>query len=89
MTQTTYTATDIQTIIKNYIVQEFMYDQPQVELTTDTLLIDEGIIDSMGIFRLITFLEEQFSFTIKHEEVVLESFETIAAIATLVETRLT
>ncbi len=81
--------TDIQNIIKNYIVQELMYDRPETELTIDTHLIEEEIIDSMGIFRLITFLEEQFSFTLKHEEVVLESFETIAAITALVETRLT
>ena len=80
---------DIQNVIKNYIVQELMYDRPETDLTVDTLLIEEEIIDSMGIFRLITFLEEQFSFTLKHEEVVLESFETITAIAALVETHLT
>ncbi len=71
---------DIQNIIKNYINQEFMYDQSLVELTIDTSLIKEGIIDSMGIFRLITFLEERFDFTIEPEEVVLESFETITTI---------
>ncbi|MCI5158003.1 MAG: acyl carrier protein [Candidatus Electrothrix sp. AUS1_2] len=82
------TAAEIQNIIKKYIAQEFMYDQPGMELTIDTLLIEEEIIDSMGIFRLIAFLEEKFGFTLKHEEVVMESFETIAAIAALVEARL-
>ncbi|QTA87827.1 acyl carrier protein [Desulfonema magnum] len=89
MTQTTYTAANISRIIKNYIIQEFMYDRVATDLTIDTLLIEEGIIDSMGIFRLITFLEEQFGFTIKPEEVVLESFETITAITGLVKTHLT
>lgn len=88
MAQTTYAITDIQNTIKNYISETFMYDQPQDALTTDTLLVEEGIIDSMGIFRLITFLEEQFDFTIEPEEILLESFETITAIATLVETHL-
>jgi len=82
------TVADIQNVIKDYIVKELMYDRPETELTIDTPLIEEEIIDSMGIFRLITFLEEQFSFTLKHEEVVLESFETIVAIANLVETHL-
>ncbi|MCW5211358.1 acyl carrier protein [Desulfobulbus sp. TB] len=62
-----------------------MYDQSGVELTLETPLIEEEIIDSMGIFRLIAFLEEEFGFTLKHEEVVMESFETIVAIAALVE----
>lgn len=82
------TATEIQNTIKKYIIQEFMYDQSGVELTLETPLIEEEIIDSMGIFRLIAFLEEEFSFTLKHEEVVMESFETIVAIAALVEVRL-
>jgi acyl carrier protein len=82
------TTAEIQNVIKNYIIQELMYDRPGVELTIDTPLIEEDIIDSMGIFRLIAFLEEQFGFTLKHEEVVMESFETIVAIAALVEARL-
>lgn len=82
------TATEIQNTIKKYIIQEFMYDQAGVELTIETPLIEEEIIDSMGIFRLIAFLEEEFGFTLKHEEVVMESFETIIAIAALVEDRL-
>ncbi|CAK8714600.1 Phosphopantetheine binding ACP domain-containing protein [Candidatus Electrothrix gigas] len=82
------TATEIQNTIKKYIIQEFMCDQSGVELTLETPLIEEEIIDSMGIFRLIAFLEEEFSFTLKHEEVVMESFETIVAIAALVEARL-
>ena len=88
MTQTGYTASNISGIIKNYISQEFMYDRPDADLTIATPLIDEGIIDSMGIFRLITFLEEEFDFTIKPEEVILESFETITAITNLLKTRL-
>ncbi len=82
------TTAEIQNVIKNYIIQELMYDRPGVELTIDTPLIEEDIIDSMGIFRLIAFLEEEFGFTLKHEEVVMESFETIVAIAALVEARL-
>jgi len=87
MSQPTYTKTDIQTIIKDHIAQEFIHDLSRADLTLDTPLIEEGIIDSMGIFRLITFLQEQFGFTIEPQDVVLESFETITAITKLVETR--
>ncbi|MFN8441275.1 MAG: acyl carrier protein [Caldilineaceae bacterium] len=79
---------NIQSIVRNYIVREFMYDKSGAYLTNDTRLIEEGIIDSMGIFVLIAFLEEQFHFTIEPENVVLESFETVSAISKLVKTRL-
>lgn len=77
--------TSIQNTIKDYIIQELMYTQPDIELMMDTPLIEGNIIDSMGIFRLIAFLEGQFNFTIKHEDIMLESFETINAIADLVK----
>lgn len=88
MTQTSYQTTEIQSLIKTFIVQEFMYDKSDAALTVETKLIDEGIIDSMGIFRLITFLEERFGFTIEPENLILESFENIRAIGNLVEARL-
>ncbi len=82
------TVINIQNIIQEYIVQELMYEQPETNLTVDTPLIEAEILDSMAIFRLISFIEERFEFTLNHEDVVLESFETIAAIATLVESHL-
>jgi acyl carrier protein len=48
------------------------------------LLIENGIIDSMGIMLLLGFLEENFSITIDGDELIPENFSTIATIATLV-----
>ncbi len=53
---------------------------------TDTdQLIEQGIIDSMGIIVLLGFLEEQFSVRIDGDELMPENFATLAAISTMVE----
>ena len=70
--------------IKQFINESFLYDRPELLLTNDIPLIEQGIIDSMGIFRLITFLEEAFGFTVEPTEIVIENFESVAAIATMV-----
>ncbi len=56
------------------------------EPITDTdLLIDQGIIDSMGIIVLLGFLEEKFAVRIEGDELLPENFATLAAISTLVD----
>jgi acyl carrier protein len=78
------TTEQIETTIKAYITETFMYDREGVSLTNDFPLFDQGIIDSMGIFRLISYLEEQFSVTVEPEEVIIENFATVNAITSLV-----
>jgi acyl carrier protein len=56
-----------------------------VEHIGDTdLLIENGIIDSMGIMLLLGFLEEKFSITIDGDELIPENFSTITTISSLV-----
>ena len=74
-------------IIKDYIIQEFMFDQPNPELTDDQLLLADGIIDSLGIFTLIAFIEQQFGLKIGPEDVILENFESVNKIKALIVAR--
>lgn len=80
---------NIEQAIKNYIAQEFMYDMPETALDSDLSLIQNGIIDSLGIFTLIDFIEGQFGVKIEPQDVILENFETINAIKSLVLSRQT
>jgi acyl carrier protein len=51
----------------------------------NTQLIDEGILDSMALMRLITFLEERAGVRVPDDEVVPDNFQTIASIQQLVD----
>ncbi len=72
---------DIRQVIKDYIVKEF---NPGIPLNNDSQLIHQGIIDSLAIFMLIGFIDEQFGVKIDPEDVSLENFETINTIRDLV-----
>ena len=74
----------VKAVIQAFIAREFIYDNQQTPLRHDFPLVEENIIDSLGIFRLIAFLEEQFDFKLEPEDIVLENFETINAIDALV-----
>jgi acyl carrier protein len=74
--------------IRTYIVQEFLRGQAPDELEGTTYLIEEEILDSLGIFSLVSFIEERFSVTISEEEVTIDNFETLDAICDLVNSKL-
>ena len=73
-------------LIKEYIAQEFLHDKPRIVLEGN--LVEEGVIDSLGIMSLIAYVEKQFGARIKPEDVVVENFESVAAIARLVGQRM-
>ena len=50
----------------------------QVEVDDD-LLIGE-IIDSMGMMRLVAFVEETFAISVPLEDITIQNFRTIEAI---------
>ena len=73
--------------IRQFIQSEFLRDKPDIDLASDEPLIQTGVIDSLGIFLLIGYLEEQFQIKVEPQDVVLENFETIDAIVSLVNLR--
>ncbi|MBI3995013.1 MAG: acyl carrier protein [Nitrospirae bacterium] len=74
--------------IRTYIMKELMHDHAQMELKRDVSLIDGGIIDSLGLFKLVSFIEEEFRITVEPHEVRTDNFETLAVVTDLVRKKL-
>lgn len=76
---------DVKTDIKTFINSEIIDGESNVQLTDDTQLIDTGIIDSLGIMKLLTFIEETFGLKVDEEDLVPDNFESIERITQLVD----
>jgi acyl carrier protein len=70
--------------IREYIVEEFAKSKGINQVSDQEVLTKNGIIDSMGIFRLVAFLEETFNVRIGDEEITNDNLESIDAIERLV-----
>lgn len=79
---------DVKESIKNYVITELVNDKQYSNLSDTDQLIESGIIDSLGIMKLIGFLEDNLSVHIDDMELVPENFSTIEAITTLVKTKI-
>src|SRR4029453_13273342 len=69
---------------KENILKEFLSGEDPNELTDATPLITGGILDSLATLKLVAFLEERFSITLKAHEADVDHFNTISAITALV-----
>lgn len=75
-------------IIQEYIANDLLQGTNSGSLKDDDLLIESGIIDSMGIMSLLSFLEEKFSLQIPGDDLIPENFASITRISDLVDRRL-
>ena len=71
--------------VRTFLVNEVILDD-SVELTDDTPLLS-GLLDSMGLTHLVTFLEDDFGIKLEYSDVEPGNFRTIGDIARLVTER--
>ncbi len=50
-----------------------------------TQLIEDGIVDSMGLMQIVAFIEERTGLRVSDDDVTPDNFETVAAIGGLVD----
>lgn len=70
--------------LAGFFAQEGMGREAAIAVEPDTDIIGEGLVDSLGIFKLIAFVEEKFAVTIAPDEVLLENFQTLRAVRNLI-----
>jgi acyl carrier protein len=70
--------------IKDFIATELLFEDSSASLSDDTPLL-AGVIDSLGLMQLISFIEEEFDVAIDDSEVTASNFRTVADIERLVE----
>ena len=53
---------------------------PEVTVTRNDELLSGGILDSIAVLRLATFVEEEFRFKMEPADFVIENFQTVAVL---------
>jgi len=77
---------EIEKIITGFIEKRFIRDAANSPTATGSLL-DSGILDSAGIFELVSFMEKEFNIEVGDDDIIPDHFENIGCIATLIRMR--
>jgi acyl carrier protein len=80
--------TPIRSKIRSFIVQKFPATEKR-SLDDNVPLLASGIVDSLGMLDLLSFLEESFAIRLSDDELIPENFATIGALVSFVEQKRT
>jgi acyl carrier protein len=75
---------DIKATVKAFVLNEFLPGEDPAALTDTTPLMTTGILDSIAVLKVVTFLENQFHIAIEPHEAVVENLNTLSDIGRLV-----
>lgn len=71
--------------IERFLVADIAGDLGIHNLGPDDDLLEQRIIDSLGILKLVSFLEETYGIQIGDDEIVPENFQSLTSLVNLVE----
>ena len=71
--------------LRNFIITEMEWKGSPEQLTQDYGLIENGIVDSLGLLMLVSFVEDQFGVQFSLEELIPANFETIGVMVRLIQ----
>lgn len=80
---------DLREALSNFVRAEFAFDEDgKMPGPADPLLSSAGgVVDSMGLQRLIAFIEDDCGIYIDDTEILPENFETLACLVAFLESK--
>ena len=69
------TKKQIKDSLLDFVSRQFLVDKEDIEL--DKSLIDTGIIDSMGLIEISTFITQNFNFKVSVDQMTRQNFGSI------------
>lgn len=78
---------DVRQALRDFILASFLPGEAAETLSDSTLLVTSGIITSLSLLELATFIEDRFSVTLGDEDVGTERMDSIDLLVELIAER--
>ncbi|MCD4848262.1 MAG: acyl carrier protein [Candidatus Aegiribacteria sp.] len=79
---------EMKSAVLEYIVDEYLDEDDEDEVSFDSPLISSGIVDSFSMVSLKRFVENKYSIKLPDEEATPEAFDTVNSICDLIKKHL-
>ena len=71
--------------MREELLQLLSSENPEIDFAASDELVDDGILDSLTIVSLIGTLSMEYGIDIPYEEIVPENFNSIDALAAMIQ----
>jgi len=78
-------AVNTETLLRNYILENYLFTDDQSKLNNTDSFLDSGILDSMGILELIYFMDEELSIKVLPDEMIPSNLDSINNLLAFIE----
>lgn len=72
-------------ILREFLTKDLGWTGKPADLTLDYDLLENGVVDSLGIVNLVGLIERRFGVEIPDDQLVAENFVSIRALSKLIE----
>ena len=73
--------------IINYIKNELIVSSEAIDIDAEDDLLGSGLLDSLGMMKLVSFIEKEFELKIPAQDMVIENFMTVSCISDYLKTK--
>lgn len=73
--------------VRDVIVGKLAWSGDRSELTDDYPLIENHVLDSLGMIQLVSLLETEFGIPVADEDLVPGNFQSVGAIAAFIASK--
>jgi len=73
--------------VRAYVEENLLYMRADFHLEDEVSLFEAGVVDSMGVMELISFLEEEFDLRVADREITEENLGSLRSIARYVSSK--
>ena len=74
-------AMDIEARIQQYVAQNLLFSDDGLQYSNDASFLLEGIIDSLGVIELVTFVQRTFELVVTSDEITPDNFDSVNRLA--------
>ena len=74
--------------IRDYISRNFLFSDKGFQYGDDASFLEEGIIDSLGIIELVTFVEKKFNISVADHELLPTNFDSVSKLSSFITGKL-
>jgi acyl carrier protein len=73
--------------LREFVIDTFLFGKEDTKLSNDDSFVEMGVIDSMGIMNLVSFVETRYGVEVANADLVPEVWDSVSRIARFVTSK--
>ena len=79
---------NIEQTIRNFIMENFIFEENPNQLGNNQSFLESGIIDSTGMLELVSFIEEEYDIKMEDEELIPDNLDSVNNVAQFINKKI-